>query len=148
MMKAILKNLMLAYSGKCDGLIFYYHPRLNRIIARRMPMRKTDANNRHFGEVASNLGRIALNDDYKWDFKTYTELLRQSGGEQYANYISWNNLYAKMMWAMAKDFGIDLKTLTKTEIYERVLPCITVKSAIDAQLLPVVEGYQRLNSLM
>ena len=52
-----------------------------------------------------------------------------------------------MMWNMQKTMPdqVDLKTITKEQIYDNNLPCKTLKQAIEAGLLPEVEGYQRWN---
>ena len=33
-MKVYFKNMLKAYRGACDGLIYYYNPRLNRLLVR------------------------------------------------------------------------------------------------------------------
>ncbi|NLW18546.1 MAG: hypothetical protein GXY81_02525 [Candidatus Cloacimonetes bacterium] len=33
-MKVTFKNMIQAYQGKCDGLIYYYNPRLKRMLCR------------------------------------------------------------------------------------------------------------------
>ena len=62
---------------------------------------------------------------------------------------SWVNMYLKLMREMAKqDPSIDLLTLTREEIYTRALPCISIKRAVDAGLLPVVYDYSHLDREM
>jgi hypothetical protein len=47
------------------------------------------------------------------------------------------------MYNMAKaDPGIDLKTLTREYIYMHDLPCISVKKAVEAGILPEVYMYE------
>jgi hypothetical protein len=31
-MKVLFKNLLKAYSGQCDGLVYYYNSQLNRVL--------------------------------------------------------------------------------------------------------------------
>jgi len=62
------------------------------------------------------------------------------------------------MWKMSKTYAlngtpltdnsipIDLSTLTREDIIENNLPCRTVKQAIEAELLPVVPGYEFYNN--
>ena len=57
--------------------------------------------------------------------------------------LSWYNLYIKMLFAMQKALpGIDLATITIEQIYAEQLPCISVKAAVEAGLLPRVKGYE------
>jgi hypothetical protein len=52
-------------------------------------------------------------------------------------------MYLKMMREMAKrDSSLDLLSLTGDEVCSRVLPCISVKKAVEAGLLPVVRDYR------
>jgi hypothetical protein len=60
-----------------------------------------------------------------------------------SKFEKWSSFYMKLMYDMAKaDNSIILSTLTREEIYTRELPCISVKRAVEAGLLPVVYDYQ------
>jgi hypothetical protein len=63
---------------------------------------------------------------------------------------SWNNAWLKLMFALQKAMPetVDLKTITREQIYEQNLPCKTVKDAIEAGLLPVMPEYQRWDKLI
>jgi hypothetical protein len=62
---------------------------------------------------------------------------------------SWVNLYLKLMREMAKqDSTIDLITLTREDIFTKDLPCISVKKAVEAGLLPKVYDWQHLDREM
>ena len=43
---------------------------------------------------------------------------------------------------------IDLKTLTRDEIFANDLPCISVKRAVLAGLIPKVQGWERLDATL
>jgi hypothetical protein len=43
---------------------------------------------------------------------------------------------------------IDLKTITREQIYQENLPCISVKKAVEAGVLPQVNGYERMEALI
>jgi hypothetical protein len=43
----------------------------------------------------------------------------------------------------AMPVSVDLKTITREQIASQNLPCRTLRDAIEAGLLPMVEGYQR-----
>jgi len=61
--------------------------------------------------------------------------------------LNWYNAYTKMMWAMARDLGLDLATLTRDEIEPQGLPCRRVKDAVQAGYLPRVKGFETLQEL-
>ena len=57
-------------------------------------------------------------------------------------YYSWVNLYISLMTDMAKaNPDIDLRTITREYIYEHNLPCISIKKAVEAELLIPVYDY-------
>ncbi|MBW6514618.1 MAG: hypothetical protein K0B87_07670 [Candidatus Syntrophosphaera sp.] len=141
-MKAMLKNIMLAYSGKCDGLVFYYNPRLDRVLVRSLPVWKVTASNLRLARIARNLKALNLSEGFRLDLITYTELYRHASGD--TNCTSWYNLFNKLMWAMQRKLGVDLELLTREQITLQDLPCQSVKRAVDGGLLPPVPGYERL----
>ncbi len=157
-MKAILKNMMLAYSGKCDGLVFYYNPRLERVLVRRLPKSAPTENNRRMGRIANNLKALGLSAGFRMDLIHYTELYRREYRD--TNCASWYNLFNKLMWALAKAYSlegiplasgsagltpIDLETLSRAQIEAGNLPCASVKKAVEAGLLQPVPGWERLD---
>ena len=160
-MKATLKNMMLAYSGECDGLVYYYNPRLDRVLVRCLPVSKITENNRRLGRSANNLEALGLSEGFRLDLIHYTELYRREYRDN--NCTSWYNLFNKLMWALAKNYSlegiplasgqpgltpIDLETLTRAQIETNDLPCRSVKQAVTAGLLPPVPGWERLDSLL
>jgi len=142
-MKATLKNILLAYSGKCDGLVYYYNPRLDRMLVRTLPVWKPTENNHRLARIAKNLKALEISGDYRLDLITYTELYRREYKD--INCTSWYNLFNRMMWALRKKYGTDLEHLTRAQIYSGELPCLNVKKAVEADLLPPVTGYARLD---
>ncbi|HQP62758.1 MAG TPA: hypothetical protein PK713_01745, partial [Candidatus Cloacimonas sp.] len=86
---------------------------------------------------------------YKNDLRLY--LLRHNGlkANRYKQLRSWVNLYHLLMANMAKLYPeIDLKTITREQIYQENLPCISVKKAVEAGVLPQVNGYERMEALI
>ena len=145
-MKAALKNMLMAYTGKCDGLVFYYNPRLDRVLVRSMPRFTPNENNHRMGRISRNLKALQPSEGFRLDLVTYTELYRKEWKDYSCN--GWYNLFNKMMWAMHRLLGVDLETLTRNEIETLELPCRSVKSAVEGGLLPPVSGWQRLEQLM
>jgi len=140
-MEVVFKNLLHAYSGKCDGLVYYYNRRLNKVIARRLPESSLHAGNARLTAISHNLKELNPSEEYRTDLKLYTELLRMK--EKTNCFYSWSNVFRKLMFGMAKRDAIDLAELTKAEIYANTLPCISVRAAVEAGLLPPVVGYER-----
>ena len=143
-MRVTFKNMVHSYSGKCDGLVYYYNRKFHREIVRQLPVFKATQQNNRFGEIAANLKALEISAGYKNDLRMYTELY-SSRRENWKNPVSgWYNVFMKLMWAMSKDMGLDLKTLTREQIETEQLPCITVKSAVEAGYLTEVRDYQNL----
>jgi len=104
-------------------------------------------NQNRFHLIMQNLGKLNPDFYYKEDLSFYLELYNQLPQNKYGSVICWNNLFMKLMFTMAKTLSdIDLRTLTKQEIYDRNLPCLSVKVAVEAGLLPVVKGYDRFDN--
>ena len=147
-MKVTLKAGLKGYSGKFDDMIYYYHPRLGRTLMRHKPEQvKPTLMNDTYRSVSKNLKALEISAAYKADFSTYLSKLRDE--QEDVHYISWYNLFIKMMWALqAADPEINLATLSRTQIEQDNLPCISVKAAVEAGLLQQVKGYKSLNALI
>ena len=61
---------------------------------------------------------------------------------------NWYNIFMMLMWAMAEHYSVDLRTISRVQIYEQELPCVSVKAAIEAGLLPGVRNYETLDNLI
>lgn len=142
-MEVTFKNLLQAYSGKCDGLVYYFNRRLNKVIARKLPKSKPHAGNLRMSAISHNLKNLDPSAAFRSDLKIYTELLRMKEGAAGNGNYSWSNVFRKLMFAMAKKYSLDLATLTREDIYSQNLPCITLVAAIEDGLLPDVHGYER-----
>ncbi len=140
-MKVFYKNLIKAYSGHCDGLVYYYDPQLDRILCRRYVKPKETPQNLRLAATMQNLKKLKPSPEFKTDLKYYAAMIRKPGTR-----ITWQNVYTKMMYAMQRQYDINLILLTKSAIYEQQLPCICLRDAIEAGLLEPIEGYHRLDS--
>ena len=148
-MKARFKNMLLGYTGTCDGLVYYFNRRLNRVIVRLHVKPRTSENNRRFGRIATNLKRLNLSEAYRRDLRIYTDLFNGHMANEGIILQSWYNAFSKLMWNLAKLYpGLDLEFVTRAQIEAGDLPCRSVKSAVEAGLLPAVNGYVLLDRLM
>lgn len=128
--------------GRADGMVFCYNRYLGRPYTRKMVYPKITEKNVSFGNVTANIFRINPSQGYRDDMYYYMARYRNLN-EANMSLITWSNFYLKLMYDMAKaDNTIDLRTLTREEIYSRDLPCISVKKAVEAGLLPVVYDYR------
>ena len=139
-------NILKAYSGKCDGLVYMYNRRLNKVIARRMPVFKPHAGTQRLSLISRNLKALEISEAYKNDIRFYTEMYRMTYPEN--SVYTWSNMFTKLMWSLHRAIGVDLATISRDEIESQELPCISVKMAVEAGLLPPVQGYERLIALM
>ena len=151
-MRAYFKNMLQAYRGTCDGLVYYYNPRLQRIIVRPHVKPRPSVQTRRFAAIATNLKALAPSEAFKTDMTVYTDIYnRRLGSKSRPEHIlsNWYNAFMKMMYALqASDPGIDLEFLERIHIENNDLPCRSVKRAVEAGLLEPVPGYELLDKLM
>jgi len=135
------------YSGKADDSIIYYVRKTNSFYVKKRPHSYRGENQNKFREIMRNLSTIKPDFYYKEDFGFYLELYNQLPDKKYSAVMTWCNLYMKVLFTMAKTLpGIDLSTITKQQMYDNDLPCLSVKKAVEAGLLPVVKGYTRFDN--
>ena len=145
-MKAKAKFGLTGYTGNVDDMIFYTLPNSDVLIGRRRPTHFTQSTHHaDYRKIAQNIKKIAPSELYKNDFKVYTALYKELP-EAKPSVSGWYNLYITMLWTMQKAGIVDLKTLTRQQIYDADLPCKSVKTAVQAGLLPPVLNYQGLDN--
>jgi hypothetical protein len=148
-MKVYFKNMLKAYRGACDGLIYYYNPRLNRLLVRTYAKPRKTENNRLFGRVARNLRELNPSDAFIRDMTIYADIHLRRAKEGEPVYNNWYMAYTRMMYNLPKhDPYVQLETLTRNQIETNDLPCRSVKRAVEAGLLESVPGYELLDKLM
>jgi hypothetical protein len=94
--------------------------------------------------VNHNLKALDPSPGFRNDLKVYVKLFNSALDNWDKPLMNWYNAYNKMMWSMARSLGLDLATLTRAQITEQALPCITVKDAVEAGYLPPVTSYEAL----
>ncbi len=144
-MKVVVKEGLKGFSGQLDGAIYYYHPRLKRTLMRRMPKMPAQPQNASYAAIARQIKALNPSPAYRYDFKIYLGILRER--DENANYPSWYSLFVKMLWALQSAYPgqVDLQTLTRSQIAEQNLPCVSVRAAVEAGLLPELPGYEYLD---
>jgi len=148
-MRVTFKNMINGYTSKADNSIIYYIRKTNSFYIKRRPMGGHHHARDDFALVMKNLRKLKPDFYYKEDFSFYVDRFNQLPQNKYGAVITWNNLWMKVMFSMAKMLpSIDLKTITRQEIYDNDLPCLSVKRAVEAGLLPWVKGYERFDHRM
>ncbi len=144
-MKAYVKAGIKGFSGKLDGAIYYYHPRLQRTLMRRAPKMPIQPQNHAYRDISRQIKAINPSEAYRNDFRMYLSSLMDR--DDSVRLPSWYSLYIKMLWAMQARYPqqVNLKTITKAQIVEQNLPCRSVKAAVEDNLLPQIPGYQYLD---
>lgn len=147
-MKVIFKNMIQAYSGKCDGLVYYYNRRIGKLCVREYVKQKPTAQHSRFAAISSNLKALNLSPGYIQNLKDYTELYIRRHDNHKLPVSNWYNIFMMLMWNLSREYNIDLLTLTRAQIEAEDLPCRTVKQAVQAGLLPVVRNYEKLDNAL
>lgn len=145
-MKAKTKYGLTGYTGNVDDMIFYTLPNCDTLIGRKKPEHFTQAaQHKDYRLIAQNLKKIQPGVAYKSDFKVYTALYKELP-EAKKSVSGWYNLYISILWDMQRAGLVNLKTITRAQIYADNLPCISVKAAVEAGFLPAVVNYQSLDN--
>ena len=142
-MKVKFKNMMNGYTGVVDDIVIYYMKRLNRCVIRSRPVKHANQSQTRLAAIMHNLKLLHPSEGYKSDLKAYLEIYQQTRFADDDPVCTWNNLFLRLMYDMQRhNPEIDLQTLSRAEIYALDLPCISVKSAVEAGLLRSVNGYE------
>ena len=145
-MKVKLEVRPNGLSGKIGDLVYCYDRRTGSIIARHYVYPNITEHNRKVGSTCANLYSIQPSTGFKENLYFYLDRYNGLKENRNSSARSWSNLYLKMMYALAKsDPSVDLRSITREEIYSRDLPCISLKRAIAAGLLPQVHGWEEFD---
>ena len=139
-----MKRNFAGYTGTNDGAIYYYNPKIKLCIMRNYAYPVLNHNNERTTSIMSNLKLINPSAGYRDDLKIYIMYYNDSKEYGHSPMASWNNAWLKMMFALqkARPETVDLKTITREQIYDQNLPCKTVQSAIENGLLPKIPDFQ------
>lgn len=141
-MKTKLKYCLSELSGTVDDLVLYRNRKSGRLLARRYCVPKPSESNTRMAETSRNLFSLAPSEAYKADLKVYLLLSNELGNKPFQ---SWANLYMILMNRLAKAHPeIDLRILSRNDIYTNDLPCKSVAAAVQGGLLSPVLGWEKL----
>lgn len=140
-MKATVKDSIRGFSGKLDGAIYYYHPRIKRTLMRRAPKMPIQPQNNDYRDISRQIKALNPSEAYRNDFRMYLNTLMER--DDSVRLPSWYSLYIKMLWAMQAKHPelVNLKTISREQIFAQDLPCRCVKAAVEDGLLAQIPGY-------
>lgn len=147
-MKVSFQYGLAGYTGKAQNLVYYYDKTAGRVFSRRYVYPTLTEENRRVGKITTNIYSLSPSAGYKENLRVYA--LFYNGLRSTEKPLrSWSNAYLRLMFRLAEAYPeIDLKTLTRDEIYANDLPCVSVKRAVQAGLIPKVQGWERLDALL
>jgi hypothetical protein len=147
-MKVKYKQMFKGYSGKADGMIYYFDGKSGTALARRSFTFKDHPGQPAFRSAQSQIYTIQPSQFYINNLKDYLYAYNNLPGNETQPLRTWTNVYNKLMFAMQKALPetVDLANITREQIYAQNLPCKTVKAAVEAGLLPVVKNYEAMTN--
>lgn len=145
-MKVKYKQMFKGYSGKADGMIYYFDSKSGTALARRSFTFTDHPGQPAFRSAHRQIYTIQPSQHYIYNLKDYLYLYNLLPENETQRLRAWTNVYNKLMFAMQKAMPetVDLKTITREQIYAQDLPCKTVKAAVEAGLLPRVKNYEAM----
>ncbi|MDD2230319.1 MAG: hypothetical protein PHY48_13010 [Candidatus Cloacimonetes bacterium] len=149
-MKATRANLLGEFTGKLDELIYYRSRRTGKLYVRRRWKFVNHPAAPQFSSANKAIFALQPSVGYKDNLRDYLLLYNKLAKCEDKPLWTWTNVYSKLMFAMQKAFPstVDLKIISRAQIAEQNLPCITLKAAIETGLLPMVKGYERFVAQM
>ncbi len=144
-MKATRAHLLGEFTGKLDGLIYYRRNNNGKLYVRRQFRFKNHPCHAGFRSATKAIHTLKPSAGYKQDLIDYMYGYNKLPQSKLQSSQSWVNIYAKLMFAMQKAMPetVDLRTISREQIAAQNLPCISVKVAVEAGLIPQVKDYQR-----
>ncbi len=147
-MKATRANLLGEFTGKLDGLIYYRSKRTGKLYVRRQGKVTDNTGIVGFRTATQAVYALSPSEAYKNNLRDYVMLYNNLPIAAYKPLWTWTNAYSMLMFAMQKAMPgvVDLRTISREQITSQNLPCISVKAAIEAGLLPPVKLYSRFTA--
>lgn len=144
-MKVKLEIPVRGLSGNTGGMIYYYDRRSGLTLGRRKFTFKNHPQHPGFRQIQKQIYAIKPSQGYIYNLKDYIYSYNFMPGNELQMMRTWTNLFNRIMYNLAKTLPaqVDLATITRQQIYDQSLPCITVKTAVEAGLIPAVDGYER-----
>lgn len=136
-------------TGKLDGLVYCHFTKTDQVYTRKdtPPKRNPSANRLRL--IMANFKLINPSTAYRKNLTDYLYKYDKQHDKAGEAILNWSGIFLKIMFAMAKaNPEIDLATLTREQIYASNLPCITLKDAVQAELIPYVRDWKKFTALI
>ena len=145
-MKVRINSGIGAYSGRKRDIVYCYHRASGLCYAREYSSPALSKSNGAFSAIQQNLKSLKPSEAYIQDWKKYIQAHNGKYGTRDKQFRNWYCAYKKMLFDLQKAYPqtVNLATLTREQIYAEALPCISLKAAVEAQLIPQVKGWQSL----
>jgi hypothetical protein len=147
-MKCRTRNIPVGFTGTLDDMIYYTRRPNGRVYARRRFTLKDHPSHKPFANATRGIYALNPSREYRQNLADYMIGYNRLEANEAKPAQCWNNLYNKLMFAMQRQMGIPLATLTRQMITDLNLPCRSVKNAVEAGLLPMVKSYERFGAEM
>jgi len=144
-MKAKVRLALPGFAGNMDDVVIYYNSKLNRLMVRKKVMPKKTPSNTDFAAASRQVRMLGISAGYIDDCRKYLNLYNRKNRRHERSMMSWTNVFICLMLKLKKaNPGLNLATLTKTDIYANDYSCISVARAVQSGLLEKVNGWQLL----
>lgn len=150
-MKVNPKYRAFAWSGKLEGMIYYQDGRSGQMLARRAFKHKNHPAQGRFAQIVKQIYGLQPSQAYRRDLQRYCTLYQASSAHKAGPGLgSWSAAYSKLMWELQNRYpqSVNLTSITREQIYTELLPCRSVKDAVEAGLLPIVPGWESWDALL
>lgn len=145
-MKAKLKVLLPGFTGNMDDVVICYNSKLNKYIAQRKVMPKFTPGNSIVKEIHAFQRRIRVSEAYLYDCREYIRLFNQKFLRQGRALSTWPNVYMKVMRTRKKNYPqLDFSVLSREDVINHNLLCLTKAAAVRAGYLEAVPGFEGLD---
>ncbi|MDP3113651.1 MAG: hypothetical protein Q8M98_02635 [Candidatus Cloacimonadaceae bacterium] len=133
------------FTGRTEDLIYYRSRITGKIYARKRWTFKDHPGQAPFAAAQKAIYALNPSKEYRQNLSDYLIAYNKLPENAERRVLSWGNLYNKLMFAMQKMMPVELKNITREQIFQLRLPCISVKDAVENDLLPVVKDFEKLN---
>ena len=148
-MKAKLKALLPGFTGNMDDVVVYYNSKLNKMIVRRKVKPKRCVSTAHTTLIFALARRIGLSAAWHQDCQRYIDFYNAKNRKQGRALASWPAVWLKLMTAQTKARpDLDFAVLSRQELMQLDLPCLSIAGSVEAGFLEPVMGWQSLNALV
>ncbi|PKN79385.1 MAG: hypothetical protein CVU48_05470 [Candidatus Cloacimonetes bacterium HGW-Cloacimonetes-1] len=145
-MKVVFGDGTGILSGKFSEIVYCYSRRYGYTYVRKRVYPTLSTVNEAIGTKSANIWRLNPSEAFKNDSRSYVAVYDTMRKYCRTPLRAWSCLFTKLMYAL-EDVNpeVDLRTINRDYIYAHDLPCISIKKAVEARLLPAVKGYETLD---